>query len=156
MPARVGVGSSAELRHVARLLRQAAARDITREFRQGQRKAFRPLQAEIKAEAAATLPTRGGYAALMAKAVRVTVSVLPRGKAVITARVFARGKVEHRDVRAVNRGVLRHPVFGNRTNWTVTNVRPGFVDRPADRVADRVLDESAEALGRVLQRIARG
>src|SRR5258705_1534073 len=108
MPAGLGISGGPELRYVAAKLRKAAARDLTIELRKGQRKAYAPLQKEIKAEAAATLPKRGGYAAIMSKAVKVSVSTKLRGGAVITARVYARGKQELRDVKLVNDGVLRH------------------------------------------------
>jgi hypothetical protein len=154
MPVAVGISGGAELRYVAGKLRKAAARDLTRELRSGQRAAFRPLQPEIKAEAAATLPKRGGYAGVMSRAVKVSVRT-GIGKNALTARVYARGRAEARDVVAVNNGILRHKLFGNRRHWYAQRVRTGFVDRPADRLADRVLNESAEAVGRVLQQIAR-
>lgn len=154
MPVSATLRGGAELRYVAGKLRKAAARDLTRELRAGQRKAFAPLQKEIKAEAAATLPKRGGYAGVMSRAVKVSVRT-GFGKNALTARVYARGRVESRDVVAVNAGILRHPRFGDRRHWYAQRVRPGFVDRPADRLADRVLNDSAEALERVLQQIAR-
>ena len=164
MPAVVGITGGAELRYVAGKLRKAAARDLTRELRSGQRAAFRPLQKEIKAEAAATLPKSGGYAGVMSRAVKVSVRT-GVGKNALTARVYARGKAEARDVVAVNDGILRHKLFGKATyrsrlgelksGWSTTKVRRGFVDRPADRLADRVLSESADAVERVLQKIAR-
>lgn len=144
------------MRYVAGKLRKAAARDLTKELRKGQREAFKPLEAEIKAEAAATLPKRGGYAATMARAVKVTVTARVTGGGVLTARIFARGKGEERDVRAVNAGVLRAPLFGRRRHWFRHRVRRGFVDRPADRVMDRVLVRSAEAAERVLREIGKG
>lgn len=154
MPVGLGVSGGAELRYVAGQLRKAVARDLTLQLRKGQRRAFAPLEREIKAEAAATLPS--AYAAVMSKAVKVSVSTKLRGGAVISARVYAKGKKEERDVRSINNGVLRHPLFGNRSkgNWHNTRVRKGFVDRPADSLADRVLSESAEAVGKVLREIA--
>jgi hypothetical protein len=145
------VTGGAELRYVAGRLRKAAARDLTRELRAGQRQAFRPLEPEIKLEAAATLP--GAYGPLMARAVKV--SLRRSAGAVYAARIYARGRAAKRDVRAVNAGTLRHPLFGNRTRWFTTRVRRGFVDRPADRVMDRVLEESAQAAQKVLTSIAR-
>jgi hypothetical protein len=145
------VTGGAELRYVAGRLRKAAARDLTRELRAGQRAAFRPLEREIKVSAAARLP--GAYGPLMAKAVKV--SLRRGGGAVYVARVYARGKAELRDVRAVNGGTLRHPLFGDRNRWYATRVRPGFVDRPVDHLMDRVLEQSAQAAERVLQSIAR-
>jgi hypothetical protein len=165
MPASLTMTSGAELRYVAGLLRKAAARDLTRELRKGQRAAFRPLQKEIKAEALATLPKRGGYNRAMAKDVKVSVTT-GFGRNALTARVYAIGKREQRDVRQVNAGILRHPTFGRRTikkkdgtvksMWQEQHVRSGFVDRPADKLADQVLRESADAAERVLDRIARG
>jgi len=154
MPASVSLHGGAELRYVAGKLRKAAARDLTRELRAGQRKAFRPLQPEIKAEAALSLPKRGGYAGIMSRAVKVSVRT-GFGPNALTARIYARGRAEARDVVAVNDGLLRHPRFGDRQHWYAQRVRRGFVDRPVDRVADRVLGESAEAAERVLQQIAR-
>jgi hypothetical protein len=154
MPASLSISSGVELRYVAGLLRKAAARDLTRELRKGQRKAFQPLQKEIKAEAL-TLPKRGGYNQIMSKAVRVTITTGTGPKA-LTARVYARGKVETRDVRQVNDGILRHPLFGHRLRWYTTRVRKGLVDRPFNRLADQVLKESADAAQRVIDSIARG
>jgi hypothetical protein len=155
MPASLTMTSGAELRYVAGLLRKAAARDLTRELRKGQRAAFRPLQKEIKAEALATLPKRGGYNLTMSRAVKVSVTT-GVGRNALTARVYAVGRREHRDVVAVNAGRLRHPVFGHRSRWKTTTVPRGFVDRPADKLADQVLRECTDAAERVLDRIARG
>lgn len=156
MVASVSMSSGVELRYVAGLLRKAAARDLTRELRKGQRAAVRPLQKEIKTEALATLPKRGGYNATMSKAVKVSTTT-GTGRNAMTVRVYARGKVENRDVVQVNRGILRHPVFGVwRKKVPPTRVRPGFVDRPVDKLADQILKESADAAERVLKSIARG
>ena len=154
MPVSLSGLSGAELRYVAGQLRKAAARDLTRELRKGQRAAFRPLQREIKAEALATLPKAGGYNVVMSKAVKVTITTGTGAKA-LTARIYATGKGDARDVKRVNDGVLRHPLFGRRTSWHTTKVRAGFVDRPIDRLADQVLKESADAVQRVLDSIAR-
>ncbi len=152
--ARLSGASGAELRYLAGKLRKAAARDLTRELRQGQRKAVRPLQKEIKAEALATLPKHGGYNVTMSKAVKVSVTT-GTGRNALTIRVYAAGKADARDVRAVNAGILRHPLFGHRKSWHTTKVRAGFVDRPVDRLSDQILRESAEAAERVLESIAR-
>ena len=160
MAVQLGITGGAELRYVAGRLRKAAARDLTRELRAGQRAAVRPLEKEIKASAAASLPKRGGYAVTMSRAVRVTSRVGLRAGS-LSARIYARGRKELRDVVAVNNGILRHPVYGvwrkstsSRSN-PPTRVRPGFVDRPVDKLMDRVLDESAQAVERVLESIAR-
>lgn len=154
MTVSASVSSGAELRHVARLLRKAAAKDLTLEMRKAQREAVKPLRAEVRASAAATLPKRGGYAGIMARQVRVSTNATRPGT--LSVRIWARGKVEHRDVRTIDAGRLRHPVWGNRRNWSTTNVVPGFASRAVDRVADRVLDEATEGIERIMLRLAKG
>lgn len=143
-----------ELRVIASRLRKADARDLVYELRKAQRKAFQPLQKEIKAEALATLPRQGQYNAVMSKAVKVTVTT-GVGRTALTARVYAKGKGQERDVRRVNAGTLRHPLFGKRGNWYTTRVRPGFVDRPVKALSDRVLKECADAAQKLNESIAR-
>ena len=153
--ASVGGTSGAELRYFAAKLRKAAAQDLTRVLKRAQRNAVKPLQKEIKTEALASLPKRGGYNATMSKAVKTSVSGGTPGRPLIV-RVYARGKVEERDVAAVNAGRLRHPVFGVwRRKVPPTLVRPGFVDRPVDKLADKVLEASADEVGQLLEEIAR-
>ena len=151
----VSLGSDAELRKVAAQLRKAERLDLTRELRKGQRQALRPLQPAIKAEALASLPKRGGYNQVMARAIKVTVLTRLSGGPVVRAHIYARGKVEHRDVAAVNVGRLRHPLLGRRRHWFNTNVLPGFVDRAVDRVRSQIVDESLNAIEHVLASVAR-
>lgn len=151
----LGVTGAVEMRYVAGLLRKAAVRDLKLEMRKGQRDAFKPLQTAVREEAVKSLPS--GYGPLMAKAVKVTVRT-GAGATAYTVRIFARGKRELRDVRAINNGNLRHPFFGSRRkgHWFDQRVRPGFVTRPVQDTWDRVMDESVDAVERVMTRIARG
>ncbi|MBW8801111.1 MAG: hypothetical protein JF597_48470, partial [Streptomyces sp.] len=66
---------------------------------------------------------------------------------------FADGKRERRDIRAINAGALRHPLFGHRKHWYTTRVRAGFFERATAEAADRaeaamitVLDDFAKRL----------
>ena len=154
--ARLDVYTDAELRRLAFMLRKADAKDLREELRKGQREAFRPLQKKVKENAAAMLPKRGGYNAVMARAVKVTVLTKLQGDISVVAHVYASGRKEHRDVAAVNAGRLRHPLFGRRRHWFTTTVAPRFVHRAVDELPDEVLDKSAEAAERVLEAIARG
>jgi hypothetical protein len=45
------------------------------------------------------------------------------------------------DLAAIDKGRVRHPVFGNRKVWVVQQVRPGFFSRPTDAAAERVRHE---------------
>lgn len=150
-----GGTSGAELRYLAAKFEKAAARDLTRVLKRAQRNAVKPLQREIKEEALATLPKRGGYNAVMSKAVKTSTTGGTPGRPLIV-RIYARGKVEERDVAAVNAGNLRHKVFGVwRKGVRPTRVRRGFVDRPVDKLADQVLRDSADEVQGLLEEIAR-
>lgn len=159
----LAITGSTELRYVAGQLRKAAASELRKELAKAQRRTFAPLQLEIKAQAIVSLPHRGGYAGVMARAVKVSVRQNIARRELV-AVVYARGRGQQRDVRRVNRGELRHPVFGRDrltrkgvqlNPWAVTAVPPGFVDRPVRRLEDRLARESLDALHRVAVEIAR-
>ncbi len=69
-----------------------------------------PVRAALRASALATLPSRGGLASLVARE-PITVSVR-RGTA--TAGVSIREGRHRRDVRSMDYGILRHPVYAKQ------------------------------------------
>jgi hypothetical protein len=144
-----------ELRYVAGKLRKAAVKDLRTELARAQKRTYAPLQREIVAQAIVSLPHTGGYAGVMARSVKVSIRANLNRRELV-AVVYARSRRQLRDVAAVNRGVLRHPVYGRRRNpWTVTAVPPGFVDRPAARLPSRLVRESLDALDAVIAEIVR-
>lgn len=149
------VTGRAELARVETAIRGAPV-TLHKQLEVGVRAALKPLKPDIVQETR-TLPGRGGYQAVAARAVQVNTRVTSTG-ARITAdvKVFAQGKQELRDLAAVNRGRLRHPRWGDRAHWYTTTVRPGFVDRPVDRVRDRVVDNSRAAANAYANQIVKG
>ena len=144
--------STPGLLSLRRDLKAIKAAGLGKDLSKGLRQAVKPLTPAIRAEAA-TLPTRGGYAAVMSKSVRARTSVKEdRLTALVSVTVYSAGKKERRDIVKVDAGVLRHPVYGRsrrlrrgvragtyiRNPWTSTAVRPGFVTRPIDDVGPRV------------------
>ena len=152
----VGGTTASELRYLAAKFEKAAKVDLSRALAKARRDAVKPLQKEIKAEAAATLPKRGSYNLVMSRAVKVSVLGANNAGRPMTIKIYARGKAEERDVKAVNAGRLRHPVFGVwRRRVPPTLVRPGFVDRPLKKLADQILDNSGQEIEAMLKEIAR-
>lgn len=150
------VSGQAELRHVQGQI-TVALPNLIKKATPGVRREMRGIQPDIKAEAAKSLPTRGGYAVVMSRSVGARTSVRATSTRIVaTADVSARGKAEDRDVAAVNRGRLRHPLFRNRRRWYTTTVVPGFVDRPIDRAGDRIADVVRKARDDVADGIVRG
>lgn len=153
MPVEVTLSGAHEMRHVARLLREAS-RDMDRQLVQGIRRAAAPIGRQIKAGIPRYMPS--GYAPTLAASTSTTVSVRRARLPGVRVRVRAKGKVDQRDVRSLNRGVLAHPVFGNRGTWVRQRVRAGFVDEPFRELRDKAVAEMAEVIGTVVNGIARG
>lgn len=148
------VTGSRELRDLAADLRRertAKRRLVVNAIERG----ARVLRRTIPASALATLPS--GYGPTMARSVRVTGSVqVARGA--VSIRVRAMGKVDERDVASIDGGILRHPVFGDRSegHWRNTRVRPGFATRPFADAKGPITDEVDQALNGIVDRIERG
>lgn len=154
-----------ELRHVRTLLDVTGPQQLKADLLDGTRRAVAPLKADLKAEALVKMPKRGGYAALLARSMRVTTRVTGGAKVRAVVDVTAKGKGEVRDLAARNRGELRHPVFGRyrmtkhgpmKNPWHLQRVRPGVVDRPVDRLRDRVVDNARDAADKFADTIAHG
>lgn len=124
--------------------------EMRKEIAKGTREALAPLKQEIPA-AALRLP--GGYGPLMSRAVKVATRVTAGRDVKATVHVTAKGKREERDVRRVNRGQLRHPLYGNRKHWYATTVRRGFVDDPVEDARKRVIRKSIDARDKVARMI---
>jgi hypothetical protein len=145
----VEIRGAAELRAAARDLRQAE-----RELRQRMDRSLRTIGKRFERDirgAARRLPS--GYAPVMAADVRVSTSLRNGG---LSLRVWAPGKGDQRDVRAIDAGTLRHPVFGHRTRWSAQRVRPGFVEAPRRRLAEHVQDDIEAAVDQAVAIATRG
>lgn len=150
-------GGAAALRKLAADLRQADRVDLQRELQKGLRDAAKPLYRRVIEEIRSIIPHRGGYSEILARAYYQTVSVRTvGGGAGMTVIGRAKGKAELRDVDAVNRGVLRHPVYGHRSRWATTSVPPGFFDNPARELEDDLVRNAEAALDRVADKLERG
>lgn len=115
-----------------------------------------PVKPLIIAEARGTLPHSGGANEWVASSkISIGATVSPRTATVAVrasntssaikakkARAKAAGKKyggnAMHNLKAIDGGVLRHPVFGNREVWADTKVKPGFFTRPCKLMAPTV------------------
>jgi hypothetical protein len=148
------VTGQAALRQVeARLA--AAPKNLSKEDAKALAKVAPAVAGKIRAEVPTHLPQRMGYAAVLFGAMEFQANIkVGRG---MTLTVWANGKRERRDVPAINRGVLRHPVFGNRQVWVAqrAGVRKGFVDdgiRKAEPLIVRSIRNAAEKVAKEIVR----
>src|SRR5688500_2872865 len=109
----------------------AAAPEIRKELLAGIRKVAKPAIGDVRAETS-TLPQRGGFAAGVAAA-KFGVRTTTHGK---NAGVRIQGRQTGHDIAGIDAGLIRKPLFGDRSNWYSQPVRPGFFTRPIEERHD--------------------
>ncbi len=128
-----------------------SGKGLRKELYKSIQRSTRPLKADAKASAAATLPHRGGLADLVAAS---KLSTRTRGGGNrVGVRIVATGK-KVRDVAAMDRGRLRRPTFGHKP-WVTQQVEPGWFTKPMEAGADKVRREILQAMEKVARLIAR-
>ncbi|HEY9417120.1 MAG TPA: hypothetical protein VIQ30_20370 [Pseudonocardia sp.] len=168
----VRVGGGGQLHTLRQTLRDIGDQGLGKQLGRGLRKAGAKFGPEVRAEALKVMPKRGGYAEVLAKSLRFRTAVREtRHTAWVTFRVYGDGRKERRDVPQLNRGILRHPVYGRSrplknharykatsqmNPWVAQKVRKGFVDRPVDRLAPEVAREMRQVVDWVADQIKRG
>lgn len=142
----VRVSGGAELYRLRTQLKTLSATGLGKQMDKGFQRAVRPLGPEIRAEVPKAMPS--GYAPVLSKSLRFRLaSRTARQSSELRFRVFGDGKQKRRDVPALNKGMLRHPVYGKRKQaWEEQKVRSGFVDRPFDRLVPDVRREMQSVL----------
>lgn len=138
------IDGAATLHKVAARMRAEGRKDLSRTMGRALSQAADPLKATIRTEAEAVMPKRGGYEAVFSKSLRFRLDRRNGSQsATVQLITYAEGAGQRRDIRALERGNLRHPVFGRshrlkkgvragnlRANpWAVTSIRPGFHKR---------------------------
>lgn len=120
------------LTSTAQQFREAALeiRDANRQMyliaRRNMRVATADAEAAVKTSALNILPRKGGLNQRVADAV-VKTSILTGPR---TAGVRITASRTGSDLVAINAGEARHPLYGDRDHWYVTEVEPGFFTRP--------------------------
>jgi hypothetical protein len=162
MALEVRVSGAANLHKVAAQIRAEGRKDLAREMSAALTKATEPVQRAIRASAGQTMPRSGGYNAAFDKSLRFRNSRRTGGsQASVNLATYADGASERRDIKALEGGNLRHPVFGRsrpgarkgeRTAnpWTVTSIRAGFWKRGTDGA----MDEAQKQLETVIEGLA--
>ncbi|WP_146755551.1 hypothetical protein [Micromonospora saelicesensis] len=153
MPVRVT--GSAQLHKVMQVLKETGNKGLGKGMAAGFRMATAPLGPAVSAEVPKAMPS--GYAPVLSRSLQFKTQARAfKHVARVTWRVYGDGQQERRDVPALNRGLLRHPLYGNRQWWIDQKVRKGFVDRPLDRLGVDVRREMNKVIDQVADKIARG
>jgi hypothetical protein len=149
----VRVTGADDLERLGRQLKDIGDKELRRDLLRGIQRATRPLKDDIKDSARRNLPRRGGLNEWVANQGKVSTRTSTAGRNV-GVRVVADKKGS--DLAAINRGRLRHPVFGNRKVWVTQLVPPGWFDQGTEDGAVRTQRELVEVFDDIAERLERG
>lgn len=141
MSASVRIRSNGAAGRIAAKLESAARGGLKRDLEGAVRRATAPVPDAYTATLARRMPQEGGYARSLAG--RVVVS---RRRIEFGYRLTAKSSTF--DMPKIERGILRHPLFGNRKHWYVTKVPPGLFAAEIRAVDDDLRREITAAMRR--------
>lgn len=156
---KVEVTGQKDLYKLARTLRDAGQRKLGQKLDRGIRKAAKVVDAEVTARSSTDvfIPKKFEETFNASLSAKHEVRMI-RGRSV-TITFTAKGKRQERKLTDMERGRLRHPVYGRyrrlkdgtlmKNPWVTQTIKPGVISVPAKRAepkAVKVLDEAVNEL----------
>jgi hypothetical protein len=138
-----------QLTSLAQRFREAANSGLRDELRKTLSTMGPGIIDSVRNSARTTLPRRGGLAALIADRSVFTAPVVTTPTEVRLS-VTARSEV---NIKLLDDGTVRHPLFGNRQHWYTEAVRPGWFTRPLQGLGPKVAEELNQTLETVARKI---
>lgn len=137
-----GVYGQEHMRALRRQMEKAGQGDLRAELSASLRQAAVPLARAVDEAIPQYLPRRGG----LAREVQGMTIEPVVGVTASTVRLKLRGRSEGRDVRRMDAGTVRHPVYGNRSTWVSQPVKPGFWTKTLAKQGSKVRKAIDDAL----------
>lgn len=168
MSLEVRVEGAATLHKVAAQMRTEGRKSLAREMTTALSRAAEPVKQAIRDSAGETMPRRGGYNAAFLDSLKFRMNRRsPGDSATVKLTTYAEGEDERRDIGSLERGSLRHPVYGrsrpgarkgerHANPWSVTKIRPGFHRRGTDGAMDAAQAEMENVINEYAHRLAGG
>ena len=119
----IRIDGAAQIRAVQQELRRLGDKRAFRYYYRGLNRATKPLRAAAQREALRTLPKRGGLAARVAQE-KLRATNRSGGVSIVGPN--------NRQLRLIDAGFVRHPVWGNREVWRTQPVMAGYFSRPME------------------------
>jgi hypothetical protein len=161
---RFQVSGQKDLYRLAHNLHEAGQKNLKRQLDKASRQAGNEIAREVQQHTKDYIPANFEHRFDTAFVAEVEVRLVASRR--ITVVFYARGKTVRRDIRAINAGRLRHPVFGRNRRlkngtlqanpWVMQTIRPGLVDEPARRAMPKARKQIEDAIDRVSQQIGKG
>jgi hypothetical protein len=129
---------------------KSASPELRRELARGIREGTEPLRQETRQNILSTLPTSGG----LATAVHAdTTIVSSRRGSPANPGIRLRAK-SRRNVKRMDLGRLRHPLFGNKDYWYTQAIPPGWFTKPMLDAAPKLRRVLLKHIDNVARKIA--
>jgi hypothetical protein len=142
----IEIKGAQQLASLSKALKVAGEKELQQELSKSITHAMVPLRAAAKTSALTTLPRRGGLNRRVARSSMRT-RRSQRGIRLEAKNEYALGQLD--------RGRVRHPVFGNRKVWVTQRVPPDWWTRPTDEAAPGVRAAISAAMDVVAAKIER-
>ena len=120
-----------DMARVEKALHNAATKEMRTNLRKIMAEETKPTRTKIKKSALDTLPARGGAAKRFAKLPTQNTDFREKSAGV---KIVLKRKGS--DLQSLDKGRLRHPLFGNRKHWYEQSVAAGFFTKPIEEDAD--------------------
>ena len=125
---------------------KGAEKSVARNLRKRLREAGTPLADGLVQDGPEGLPSGGGLADWL----RQSKGAISMTQTKLQIRLARGGK---HDLNAINRGQLRHPLYGNRRVWVVQSVASGTYDKAFEKHAEQALPEVERVLDDIMREI---
>ena len=121
---------ASELEAIAFRLRRAGSEDLAREITAAMRDGVQPVPDAIRDGLKPKLPDR--YAAALEEDLDIKVTARNAGGDAVLSVTATTRSAGRRRIRRLDRGVLEHPLWGNRRHWYGQQVGPGWFTGPCE------------------------
>lgn len=146
---RINVMGTDRFRTLAERLSEAAAVTLARELSTDLSETTQSLPRDARQSAISILPHSGGLNTWLMARTEISQSIEFSAKAVVV-RVTASSP---HDISRIDRGTVRHPLFGDRRYWYTQQVTPGWWSRPMTEAEPKVRGAIERAMSATVRRI---
>lgn len=131
-------------------LEKAGRRELRATLRKIITTETKPARRELRDVTRAALPKKGGLSKWAGKMPALTIH--ESGPSV--GATIKLGRKGH-DFKALDRGRVRHPLFGNRDHWYMEGIDSGWWEEAAKRLQPQVQQAVADGLRKYMDDVAR-
>lgn len=151
-PVNVRIEGGQQLEILGRRLAQAGTqgKELRKELKKAFQKAIRQTKLDIKASGVQKMPHEGGMNRRFRTGVGSKTRLTGRN---VGVRIVQRNGF---DLPSIDKGWIRHPVFGNRKRWVAQKVTPHYFTEPIEEDQDEIHLELFAAMDRIAEKITEG